>query len=92
MAIYFSNPGHIELDTIRTMGVSVKEGENPIGYFGTGLKYAIATLLRTDHIISLRANGETIQFRTKPKETRGQDVQHDLHGRRATRFHHRSRP
>lgn len=71
MAIYFSNPGHIELDTIRTMGVSVKEGENPIGYFGTGLKYAIATLLRTGHIVSLRTNGETIQFRTKPKEIRG---------------------
>ena len=72
MPLYFSNSGHIELDVIRTMGVSVKETNNPIGFFGTGLKYAIATLLRTGHIISLRTNGETIQFRTKPKEIRGQ--------------------
>jgi len=71
MSIYFSNKGHIELDTIRTMGVSVKDSDNPIGYFGTGLKYAIATLLRTGHTVSLRTGGETIQFRTKPKEIRG---------------------
>ena len=71
MPVYFSNAGNIELDVIRTMGVSVKENENPIGFFGTGLKYAIATLLRTGHIISLHTNGETIQFRTKPKEIRG---------------------
>lgn len=71
MAIYFSNKGHIDLDVIRTMGVSVKDTDNPIGYFGTGLKYAIATLLRTGHIVSLRTGGETIQFRTKPKEIRG---------------------
>lgn len=71
MAIYFSNSGNIELDTIRTMGVSVKDNDNPIGYFGTGIKYAIATLLRTGHIVSLRTNGETIQFRTREKEIRG---------------------
>lgn len=72
MTVYFSNKGNIDLDVIRTMGVSVKETGNPIGYFGTGLKYAIATLLRTGHIVSLRTNGETIQFRTRPKEIRGQ--------------------
>lgn len=71
MAIYFSNAGTIDLDTIRTMGVSVKDNDNPIGFFGTGLKYAIATLLRTGHIVSLYTNGETIQFRTRPKEIRG---------------------
>jgi len=75
MAIHFSNKGNIELDVIRTMGVSVKDTDNPIGYFGTGLKYAIATLLRTGHIISLRTNGETIQFRTKTKEIRGKEFQ-----------------
>jgi len=75
MAIYFMNNGHIDLDVVRTMGVSVKDNDNPIGYFGTGLKYAIATLLRTGHIISLRTNGETIQFRTKDKEIRGKEFQ-----------------
>jgi len=71
MPIYFSNAGHIDLDVIRTMGASVKENDNPIGYFGTGLKYAIATLLRTGHAVSLYTNGETIQFSSKPKEIRG---------------------
>jgi len=75
MAIHFSNAGNIDLDVIRTMGVSVKDTDNPIGYFGTGLKYAIATLLRTGHIISLRTNGETIQFRTKPKTIRNKEFQ-----------------
>jgi len=75
MAIHFSNAGNIDLDVIRTMGVSVKDTDNPIGYFGTGLKYAIATLLRTGHIISLRTNGETIQFRTKPKMIRNREFQ-----------------
>jgi len=71
MAIYFMNRGHIDLDVIRTMGVSVKENDNPIGYFGTGLKYAIATLLRTGHKIWLETEGRTIDFRVKPKEIRG---------------------
>lgn len=72
MPIYFANDGHLDLDVIRTMGVSVKKTENPIGFFGTGLKYAIATLLRTDHKISLFTNGETIEFFTKQKEIRGE--------------------
>lgn len=75
MAIYFMNRGHIDLDVIRTMGVSVKETDNPIGFFGTGLKYAIATLLRTDHKIWLETNGETIHFRTQTKEIRGSEFQ-----------------
>lgn len=75
MAVHFSNAGNVELDVIRTMGVSVKETDNPIGFFGTGLKYAIATLLRTGHTISLRTNGETIQFRTKSKMIRDKEFQ-----------------
>ena len=72
MPIYFANEGAIDLDVIRTMGVSVKTGDNPIGYFGTGLKYAIATLLRTKHKVSLTSAGATVQFTTKTKEVRGQ--------------------
>ena len=75
MAIYFMNRGHIDLDVIRTMGVSVKENDNPIGYFGTGLKYAIATLLRTGHKVWLDTNGESVYFQTKTKEIRGKEFQ-----------------
>jgi hypothetical protein len=69
--VNFHNPGHVDLDTIRTMGVNVKDNDNPIGYFGTGMKYAIATLLRTKHTITLQTNGETIPFTTLTKEIRG---------------------
>lgn len=51
--ILFQNPGEIDLLSIASFGVSVKEGENPIGFFGTGLKYAIAVLLRTGHRITV---------------------------------------
>lgn len=44
--IYFSNPGLLSIRAATTMGVSVKEGDNPIGMFGTGLKYTIAGVLR----------------------------------------------
>lgn len=71
MTVYFGTTGQIDLDVIRTMGVSVKETENPIGFFGTGLKYAIATLLRTGHKIILKTGDRMIEFTTKPKEIRG---------------------
>ena len=53
MKIYFCNAEPIDLNAIAIMGVSVKTGDNPIGYFGTGLKFAIATLLRTAHKVTL---------------------------------------
>lgn len=44
--IVFQNSGLIDMLTTTTMGVSVKDGEGAIGHFGTGLKFAIATILR----------------------------------------------
>lgn len=73
MTIFFQNHGLIDLDVIRTMGVSVKNSKSPIGYFGTGLKFAIATLLRTGHKITLECGGDIIEFRTVKKEIRGQE-------------------
>lgn len=72
MTIYFANPGVIDMDVVRVMGVSVKEGENPIGFFGTGLKFAIATLLRTGHSITIRAGRDVHTFGVKPRTIRGQ--------------------
>jgi len=71
MPVYFANRGHIDLSVIRVMGVSVKETDTPIGYFGTGLKFAIATLLRTGHYISLFTGGTTYTFTTRDVEVRG---------------------
>lgn len=74
MTIYFANSGCIDLDTIRTMGVSVKN-EGAIGYFGTGIKYALATLLRTGHRVELDIQDKTYKFTTAPKEIRGKEFQ-----------------
>lgn len=43
--VVFRNKGLIDMTAVRTLGVSVKD-EGAIGYFGTGLKFAIATILR----------------------------------------------
>lgn len=45
--ILFETPGLIDLRAFTLMGVSAKPNSaNPIGYFGTGLKYAMSTLVR----------------------------------------------
>lgn len=47
MAIVFETKGLIDVRAFTTMGLSAKPvSTNPIGYFGTGLKYAMAVLTR----------------------------------------------
>ena len=70
--VYFGNNGNIELAAITTMGISVKGSDSAIGFFGTGLKYALAVLLRekADVIIhssdfTAKVIGDTITVRGK---------------------------
>lgn len=72
MSIYFANMEAIDLSAIAVMGVSVKTGDNPIGYFGTGLKFSIATLLRTGHQVMLIRDGVTIPFTVENQIIRGE--------------------
>jgi hypothetical protein len=72
MTIYLSNPGELDLNTIRIMGVSVKTGDTPIGYFGTGMKYAIATLLRTGHEVALSVGAQHYKFTARDTTIRGE--------------------
>ncbi len=45
--IVFDTPGKIDMRSFTVMGLSAKPGSgNPIGKFGTGLKYAVAVLVR----------------------------------------------
>lgn len=46
MFVIFENPGEIDIRLISSFGVNVKEKDSPIGYFGTGMKYALAILMR----------------------------------------------
>lgn len=73
--IYFCNEEAIDLSAIAVMGVSVKTNDNPIGYFGTGLKFSIATLLRTGHKVTLIRNGERIVFSAEAETIRGEEFQ-----------------
>lgn len=72
MSIFFCNKDEINLDAIRIMGVSVKAGDTPIGYFGTGLKFAIATLLRNNQSIKLTRSGHAHAISAETREIRGE--------------------
>lgn len=70
--IVFSNPGELDLQLLSTIGTSIKPNSaNPIGYFGTGLKYALATLLREGCSINIQIGTNTYSVETKPTTIRG---------------------
>lgn len=69
--VCFVNDGLIDPLAIATFGVNVKVGDNPIGFFGTGLKYAIAVLLRHGHEITIWRGTEQIDFDVAEHESRG---------------------
>lgn len=71
--VSLSNPGLIPMEAVTTMGVSAKEGDNPIGMFGTGLKYAIASLLRTSQKITIWCGLDRYDFSTEVGEVRGKE-------------------
>lgn len=54
-----------------TMGMSVKEKSNPIGYFGTGLKYAVAVILRLGGTITICTPETKYHFGVEQRTVRG---------------------
>lgn len=71
--IILKNRGEIDIDVIKTMGVNVKESESAIGYFGTGLKYAIAVFLREGIDLQLWIGANRYEFYCETKAIRGKD-------------------
>lgn len=71
MPIAFKNKGVIPLAAIKTFGVSVKEGDDAIGFFGTGLKYALAILLRNHCQVRAYIGGQRVDFITAATDIRG---------------------
>jgi len=69
----FENSGEIDLRAIATFGCSVKEGSNPIGFFGTGLKYALAVLLRTGHKIVVQCGLRQFVAKSTTEILRGKE-------------------
>lgn len=73
--IILRNPGEIDLDVIKIMGVNVKESDSPIGRFGTGLKYAIAVLLREKIDLCMFVGTNRYDFGSTEKQIRGKAFQ-----------------
>lgn len=69
----FRNKGLLDLDCIRTFGINVKECDNPIGQFGTGLKYAIAVLLRHGINVEMFIDGGRYKFQERHEPVRGKE-------------------
>lgn len=71
--IVFKNPGLIDLRLIKSFGTSVKEAEDARGVFGTGSKYALAILLRTQHKVELYRGVDRFVFGLKKVEIRNKE-------------------
>lgn len=70
--IIFQNYGLVPLEAFTTFGMSAKPGSaNPIGKFGTGLKYAVAVTLRLGGTFKLFRGKEEFEFYTKEEDFRG---------------------
>lgn len=70
--IEISNKGEIDLGGLHLMGVSSKRGdESKIGFFGSGNKYAIATLLRSKTPFKIYSGTKSIAIDTEPVMFRG---------------------
>jgi len=74
--ICFTNPGEIDPRLIQLMGANVKPNtKSPIGYFGTGLKYAIAVMLRHNCKLQIFSGTTEINFSAKPTLLRDKEFQ-----------------
>jgi hypothetical protein len=73
MFVTFFNHGEIDPRLITTLGVNVKESSNPIGFFGTGLKYAIAVLLREGQNLTIWSGLRELRFSLERDTLRGKE-------------------
>jgi hypothetical protein len=71
--LVFRNKGEIEQRLITTIGVNVKDTPNPIGYFGTGLKYAIAVAMRAGWDFEIHSGLQRLQFLPRKEIIRGKE-------------------
>lgn len=74
--IMFENKGLIPLEAFTTFGMSAKPtSDNPIGKFGTGLKYAVAVTMRLGGQFTLFRGTDEYVFYTKKHDFRGKEFQ-----------------
>lgn len=77
----FSNPGELDIRLAITFGANVKLGDSPIGFFGTGLKYAIAGIARLGGRITIYSGLDEYTFSPRYETIRGKPFQLlEMHG------------
>lgn len=63
MTLYFHNPGEIDIRGATIMGLNAKEQpDGAIGFFGTGLKYSIACIIRWGGEITIYSGEQAYAF------------------------------
>lgn len=73
--IVFRNSGELDIRAVKTFGLSAKTSNEAIGYFGTGLKYAIAIFLRFGFEVKLFTGGKGYVFEKSNISSRGKDFE-----------------
>lgn len=72
ISVVFENRGEIDVRAITTLGVSVKS-DSAIGYFGTGLKFSISTILRNGGSIEIYSGEALYTFTSEIDNVQGKD-------------------
>lgn len=89
--LVFRTPGLIDMRALTMFGMSAKPNStNPIGAFGTGLKYSLAVMVRLGAEPVLWRGDDRYTFFRKPVDFRGADF--DLIGVRHERFYSLANP
>lgn len=73
-AVVFKNQGEMDVRAMTTFGVSSKVNKNPIGFFGTGLKYAISILIRNEVDFKVFIGKDIYSFEKKEIDMRGKAI------------------
>ena len=68
--IVFENEGEMDPRMAVLIGVNVKESSNAIGFFGTGLKYAIACMARWGETLTIQSGENEYTFAVEEIEVR----------------------
>lgn len=71
--VYFMNNGDFDVRAMLTFGVSAKDNNEAIGFFGTGFKYAVAIILRLGGSIKITTKSGEFEFTSKVEQIRGKE-------------------
>lgn len=75
-SIIFTTPSEFDLRSLTIMGINAKPGSSsPIGYFGTGLKYAVAVLIREGCTLKFHTPETTLEVVLRDTTFRGKSFQ-----------------